>query len=40
MSNPVNEEDLTNFCSVTGASIERAKFYIEAANGDIGVREI
>lgn len=35
MSN--TEEDLKNFCSVTGASIERAKFYVEAANGDLGL---
>ncbi len=38
MSNPsINEEDLKNFCSVTGATIERARFYVEAANGDLGV---
>lgn len=34
---PISDEDLNNFCSVTGASIERAKFYVEAANGDLGV---
>lgn len=37
MSKPVSDEDLNNFCSVTGASIERAKFYVEAANGNLEV---
>lgn len=37
MSSPSNEDDLTNFCSVTGASMERAKFFVEAANGDLGL---
>jgi len=26
---PINDEDLKNFCSVTGASAERARFYVE-----------
>ena len=34
----VSDDDLKNFCTVTGATIERAKFYVEAANGDLGVR--
>lgn len=33
----VSDDDLKNFCSVTGATIERAKFYVEAANGDLSV---
>lgn len=34
---PISEEDLNNFCSVTGASIERARFFVEAANGDLTI---
>lgn len=37
MSKPVSDEDLNNFCSVTGASLDRAKFYVEAANGNLDV---
>lgn len=37
MSKPVSDEDLNNFCSVTGASLDRAKFYVEAANGNLEV---
>jgi len=33
----VSDDDLKNFCTVTGATIERAKFYVEAANGDLGL---
>lgn len=32
-----SEDDLKNFCTVTGASIERAKFYVEAANGNLEI---
>jgi len=33
----ISDEDLQNFCSVTGASMDRARFYVEAANGDLGI---
>ena len=35
--NKITEENLENFCSVTGATKERARFYLEASNGDIEV---
>jgi hypothetical protein len=33
----ISDEDLNNFCAVTGASVERAKFFVEAANGNLEV---
>jgi UBX domain-containing protein 1 len=35
MSNAITDEQLDSFISVTGASKERAKFYLEASNGDL-----
>lgn len=35
----ITQEQLENFCSVTGTDIERARFYLEAANGDIDVKK-
>jgi len=32
-----SDDDLKNFCAVTGASIERAKFFVEAANGNLEI---
>jgi hypothetical protein len=37
MSSNVTEEQIQNFCVITGATGDRARFYIEAANGDIEV---
>lgn len=37
MSSNITEEQLQNFCSITGAAVDRAKFYLEAANGDLDV---
>ena len=34
----ISDEDLENFCAVTGANKERASFYIEAANGNLEVK--
>lgn len=34
----VTQEQIESFCSVTGANNERARFYLEAANGDLDVR--
>jgi hypothetical protein len=33
----VTEEQLQNFCAVTGSTVDRARFYLEAANGDLDV---
>lgn len=33
----ITDEQLNSFCAVTGAELERAKFYLEAANGDLDV---
>ena len=38
--NKISEDKLNSFIGVTGASQERAKFYLEAANGDLDVRKI
>ncbi len=35
MSKSVSDEDLNSFCSVTGASLERARFFVDAANGNL-----
>lgn len=37
MSSNISDELLDNFCSVTGADKERARFYLEASNGDLEV---
>ena len=34
----ISEDKLNSFIGVTGATLERAKFYLEAANGDLDVR--
>ncbi len=36
MSN-ITEEKLQNFCSVTGANVDRARFFLESANGNLDV---
>ena len=38
MSSQVTEEQIQSFCAITGAAADRARFYIEAANGDIDAR--
>lgn len=35
MSSNISEDDLNNFCAVTGAPKDRARFYVEAANGNL-----
>ena len=37
MSNNITDDKLNNFVGVTGASQERARFYLEAANGNLEV---
>ncbi len=37
MSNSVSESTIDDFCSITGCLRERAKFYLEAAGGNIDV---
>jgi hypothetical protein len=34
---PITNELLENFCAITGCTQERAKFYLEAANGSLDV---
>lgn len=33
----ISNELIENFCSITGCTQDRAKFYIEAANGSLDV---
>ena len=35
MSANITEDQLQNFCSITGTTVDRARFYLEAANGDL-----
>ena len=34
---PITNELLENFCAITGCTQDRAKFYLEAANGSLDV---
>ncbi|CAF0710617.1 unnamed protein product [Brachionus calyciflorus] len=35
MSSNITDEQIDNFCAVTGTTRDRARFYLEASNGDI-----
>lgn len=37
MSSNITDERIDNFCAVTGATRDRARFFLEASNGDIEV---
>lgn len=37
MSSSKSDENLDSFCAITGATKDRAKFFLEASNGDIEV---
>ena len=37
MSSNITDAQIDNFCAVTGAARDRARFYLEASNGDIDV---
>ena len=39
-SNKITEEQLQNFCSITGGTFDRARFFLEASNGDLEVDKI
>ncbi len=36
----ITNELLENFCTITGCTQDRAKFYLEAANGSLDVSKI
>jgi hypothetical protein len=38
MSNSITDDKLADFVGVTGATNERARFYLEAANGNLEVK--
>lgn len=37
MSERISNEVIENFCAITGCNQDRAKFYLEAANGTLDV---
>lgn len=37
MSSSISDENLDSFCTITGTTRDRAKFFLEASNGDIEV---
>lgn len=40
MSSNITDEQIDNFCAITGAARDRARFYLEASNGDIEVKKL
>lgn len=38
MSSNITDETIDSFCAITGATKDRARFFLEASNGDIEVK--